>query len=111
MGQSTNSPSQTEQQVRSVEDIRRILKTSLPEVRRRWKVRSLGIFGSYVRGETHATSDLDVLVEFDEAPSLLELIFLEEYLSSKVGLKVDLVMKKALRPRIGKRILAEVVPV
>jgi hypothetical protein len=111
MGQSTNSPSQPEQQVRSIEDIRRILRRSMPEARRRWKVRSMGVFGSYVRGEAHATSDLDVLVEFDEAPSLLEYIFLEEYLSVQVGLKVDLVMKKALRPRIGKRILDEVVPV
>lgn len=111
MGQSTNSPSQPVQQLRSIDEIRRILRMSMPEARRRWKVRSMGVFGSYVRGVAHATSDLDVLVEFDEAPSLLEYIFLEEYLSSQVGLKVDLVMKKALRPRIGKRILAEVVPV
>lgn len=111
MRESTISPSQPDQQARSIEHILRILKNSLPEVRRRWKVRSLGLFGSYVRGETHPASDLDILVEFDEPPSLLELISLEDYLSAQVGLKVDLVMKKALRPRIGKRILAEVVPI
>jgi predicted nucleotidyltransferase len=64
-----------------------------------------------VRGEAKKSSDLDILVEFNQAPSLLEFIHMEDDLSEKLGIKVDLVMKKALKPRICQRILEEVVPV
>jgi uncharacterized protein len=90
---------------------RRTLQKNLPELRARYHVSSLGLFGSYVRGEARKKSDLDVLVEYDQAPSFFEFIELEERLSSLLGTKVDLVMKSALKPRIGERILAEVVPV
>ena len=90
---------------------RRTLRRNLPGIRARYHVASLGLFGSYVRGEARIRSDLDVLVEYDQAPSFFEFIDLEERLSSLLGVKVDLVMKRALKPRIGERILAEVVPV
>jgi predicted nucleotidyltransferase len=83
----------------------------MPEITARYKVLSLGVFGSYVRGDARESSDLDILVEFDQAPSLLKLIRMEDDLSERLGIKVDLVMKKALKPRIGQRILSEVVPV
>lgn len=76
-----------------------------------WHVKSLGIFGSYVRKEAKKSSDLDVLVEFHQAPSLLQFIRMEDELSEKLGIKVDLVMKKALKTHIGRRIMAEVIPV
>jgi len=57
------------------------------------------------------SSDLDLLVEFYQATSLLEFIAMEDELSDKLGIKVDLVMKNALRPYIGKRILAEVISI
>ncbi len=88
---------------------KRILRKHLPELRERYSVKSLGVFGSYVRGEQKKRSDLDVLVEFEHAPSLFKYIDLEDYLSDLVGIKVDLVMKKTLKPVIGQRILAEVV--
>lgn len=50
-------------------------------------------------------------MEFEQAPTLYELIRLETYLGEQVGIKVDLVMKKTLRPYIGKHILEEVVAV
>jgi len=90
---------------------RRTLLRHLPELRARYHVASLGLFGSYVRGEARQKSDLDVLVEYDQVPSFFEFIELEERLSALLGVKVDLVMKRALKPRIGERILAEVVPV
>jgi predicted nucleotidyltransferase len=74
-----------------------------------YKVKELGIFGSYVRQEQTETSDVDVLVEFYETPSLLKFVNLENYLSDNLGVKVDLVHKAGLKPRIGERILAEVV--
>ncbi len=89
---------------------KRILRRHLPELHERYSVKSLGVFGSYVRGEQKARSDLDLLVEFDQAPSLFRYVELEQYLGELVGIKVDLVMKKTLKPYIGRHILAEVVP-
>lgn len=87
----------------------RILRSHLPALRERYGVTSLGMFGSYVRGEQKRRSDLDVLVEFERAPSLFKYGELEDHLSDLVGMKVDLVMKRSLKPRIGRQILAEVV--
>ncbi len=88
-----------------------MLRAQLPELRMRYGVRSLGVFGSYVRGEQGEESDLDLLVEFDERPlTLLQFIALENELSDRLGVKVDLVEKSALKPAIGQRILQEIVP-
>ena len=91
---------------------RSILRIHLPVLRRQYGVRSLGIFGSYVRGDQRSESDLDLLVELDERPlTLLQFIALENYLSDLLGVKVDLVEKEALKPAIGDHILKEVVPI
>jgi hypothetical protein len=54
---------------------------------------------------------LDILVTFDEAPSLLTFVAIENYLSDELGVKVDPVMKDSLKPAIGKAILNEAMPV
>ena len=87
------------------------LRQHLPSLAERYRVRSLGVFGSYVRHEQRRDSDLDLLVTFDEPLGLLKFIELENYLTDLLGLKVDLVMQDALKPALGTRILAEVVPV
>jgi uncharacterized protein len=87
------------------------LRQNRPEITRRFQVKSLLIFGSYVRGQQKKKSDLDILVEFSEAPSFFEFLALERYLSDLLGVKVDLVMKEALKPAIGKHVLAEAVAV
>jgi hypothetical protein len=90
----------------------RVLQAHKPELAERYKVKSIGVFGSYVRGEQRARSDLDVLVEFaDDSLSLLKFIALENYLSDLLSVKVDLVEKQGLKPTIGQRILKEVKPV
>ena len=91
--------------------IRKRLREELPLLTDRYQVAWLGVFGSYVRREQRRDSDLDLLVAFREPPGLLQFVRLENYLSDLLGLKVDLVMKEALRPRIGERILEEAVPV
>jgi uncharacterized protein len=95
----------------SAETIKRKLATYKPILTEKYKVKEIGIFGSYVRGEQKQKSDLDLLVAFTESISLLDFIHLENELSVLLGIKVDLVMKSALKPRIGKHILEEVVPV
>ncbi|MDD3041950.1 MAG: nucleotidyltransferase family protein [Methanosarcinaceae archaeon] len=87
-----------------------ILKQHFPELREKYSVSYLGVFGSYVRGEQSDSSDLDILVQFYEVPGLLKYIELEYYLSDLLGVKVDMVTKTGLKPAIGERILNEVVP-
>ena len=87
------------------------LREHLPTIADRYEVHSLGVFGSYVRNEQDVGSDLDLLITFYTPPSLLKFVELENYLSDLLGVKVDLVMKDALKPRIGERILSEVVTV
>jgi len=90
---------------------KRILRKHLPELRECYSVKTLGVFGSYVRGEQKKKSDLDILVEFAETPTLLEFVHLKRHLSDLVGVPVDLVLKKTLKPHIGRHILAEVISV
>ena len=85
------------------------IRKNMPYLQEKYNVRSLGIFGSYVRGEQRKGSDVDILVEFEKPISLLEFMSLERRLSELTGRKVDLVMKTALKPKIGERILEEVV--
>ncbi|MBE9041331.1 nucleotidyltransferase family protein [Oscillatoriales cyanobacterium LEGE 11467] len=95
--------------MKSLEEIEQWLVGHKSILEERYKVKELGIFGSYVRQEQTETSDVDVLVEFSETPSLLKFINLENYLGDNLGVRVDLVHKAGLKPRIGERILAEVV--
>jgi len=95
----------------SLETLLQTLRQQLPTLAERYGVETLEVFGSYVRAEQKDDSDLDVLVTFQEAPSLLTFISIENYLSDELGVKVDLVMKDSLKPAIGKVILSEAMPV
>lgn len=95
--------------MQDVEDIKRTLLQHKAELKKNFKVKTIGVFGSYVRGEQQRESDVDVLVEFEEPTGLFEFMDLELYLSELLGAKVDLVSKKALKSRIGQRILEEVI--
>jgi len=96
---------------RDFDDMRRTLREHLPLLCERYGVESLGLFGSYVRGEAGPDSDLDVLVRFHRTPGLIRYVELENYLSDLLGMRVDLVMAEALKPNIGRRVLAEVQPI
>jgi len=92
-----------------LEEITSILRRHMPELRERYGVKLLGVFGSYLHGRQRSRSDLDLLVELDERPlGLLDFVRLENHLSDLLGVKVDLVEKSALKPAIGRRILEEV---
>ena len=87
------------------------LRRLKPELKARYPIRSLGLFGSRVGGRARAESDVDVLIEFDGTVTLFDLVDIRDRMSEAVGAEVDLVDRVGLRPRIGKAILAEVVPV
>jgi hypothetical protein len=94
-----------------LDEIRQILQQHKNELKNRYGVKEIGVFGSYVRGEQEEGSDLDVLValESNAKMDLIRFVELEEHLSELLGVRVDLVMKSALKPRIGRRILREVI--
>lgn len=95
----------------SLEKVLEILRQQIPMLAERYSIEKLEVFGSYVRSEQKKDSDLDILVTFKEVPSLLTFIAIEKYLSDLLGVKVDLVMKDSLKPKIGKQILREAIPV
>ena len=95
----------------TVESALHTLRAHLPEIYQRYHVKSLGVFGSVVRGEQEEESDLDILVEFTSTPTFFQFVEMEDYLSQLLGVRVDLVMRSALKPRIGERVLSEVVSV
>lgn len=95
--------------MKSIDEIRKILEEQKPALKNKFKVKEIGVFGSFVRNQVTKNSDLDVLVEFEDGITLLSFIEMENYLTDLLGIKVDLVMKNALKPRIGEHILKEVV--
>lgn len=90
-------------------DILAKLREALPGLRREWPIRSLALFGSRVRHDATAESDLDVLVEFAGPVPLSSFLALEKRLAALTGLRVDLVSAPALKPYIGERVRAEAV--
>ena len=84
------------------------IREHITELRNQYQVASLGIFGSFARGEATESSDVDILVEFNESVDLFHFIRLQYYLAEILGRKVDLVTPDALKPLIKDRILREV---
>jgi len=89
-------------------DIKNKLTALKPELHERFGVSEVGVFGSWVRGEEKKTSDIDMLVSFDRRVDLFDLMELEEFLQEVFKCKIDLALKRNLKPLIGKHILAEV---
>jgi predicted nucleotidyltransferase len=89
--------------------IKQILQAQKPYLYHEYGVTEIGVFGSWVRGEQNADSDLDILISLTDPPriSLLGLVSLENYLSDLLELKVDVALKGNLKKRIGQRILQE----
>lgn len=97
--------------MKTLSEIQKALIQFKPLIQEQYHIKTLGVFGSYIRGEQREESDIDILVEFQpEFPlGLLTFCQLEEELSQRLGLKVDLVMKTGLKRRIGEQILQEVI--
>ena len=91
-----------------LEEIKRKLREHKPELKERYNVEEIGIFGSYVHGDQAESSDIDILVEFSE-PIGWEIIDLKEELEKLLDRPVDLVTKDALKPRLKPQIMKDVV--
>ena len=90
--------------------IKRKLEGKKEYIKKFFYVREIGIFGSFIRGKQTASSDIDVLVEFEKGhKDFFNYMRLKYYLEKLCGREVDLVIKKAIRPRLKERILTEVV--
>ena len=81
-------------------EILALLGQHMDEMRRRFGVRSLALFGSHARDQAHAGSDIDVLVEFDGPATSARYFGLQFFLEDLLGAPVDLVTNKALRPQL-----------
>jgi predicted nucleotidyltransferase len=95
--------------MKTVEEIKQILITRKQELREKFKVKELMIFGSTIRGENKRKSDIDILVDFEEGADLFDLVGLSLFLERKLQRKVDIVPKRVLRKEIRESVLKEAV--
>jgi predicted nucleotidyltransferase len=97
--------------MKTPEEIKTQLEELKPVLRERFQVETIGIFGSYSRGDQKKKSDVDILVTFSEPNDidLLDFIELKQFLTRKLKTKVDLVQKSALKCRIKDKILQETI--
>ncbi|MCW6037580.1 nucleotidyltransferase family protein [Spirulina subsalsa FACHB-351] len=86
-----------------------VLKQNLRQIKLRYGVKSLGVFGSFVREEATEHSDLDILVEFEDVPTFRKYMDLKFFLEDLFSRRVDLVIQSDIKPQIREQILREVV--
>ena len=93
------------------EEVLRILAEHRDELRERFSVKSLRLFGSIARGDATSASDVDILVDFDDTPSLFTFLRLRGYLGDLLGARVDLVTETGLRENLKPQIEREAISV
>lgn len=92
------------------EDVLTKLEEYLPEIRERFGIQTLAIFGSVSRGEDTRDSDVDILYAFRPGEATLShLVGLGDFLEERLGRKVDLVAARALSPYLRDAVIAEAV--
>jgi len=82
------------------DEILKTLRAHRDELRKRFGVKSLAVFGSVARGEAGPDSDVDILVEFEGRATFDRYMGLKFFLEDLLGRRVDLVTRKALKPRM-----------
>lgn len=94
--------------MKTFKEIKETLQKHKEEFKKEYGLKEVGIFGSYVRGEQNEESDIDILIELEKPIGFVKFMRLENAMSRLLGVRVEMVTKKALKPCIGKRILEEV---
>ncbi|WP_456365825.1 nucleotidyltransferase family protein [Thermococcus sp.] len=97
--------------VRTLKEIRGILQEHMDELKSKYGVRTIEIFGSYARGEQGKDSDLDLLVEFEKPVGLLTISMLQVYLSDLLGIEVDVIPEDSLRRELWESVRREAVKI
>jgi len=92
--------------MKKLDEVISSLKELEPELTDKYKVKSLAVFGSFASNQQVENSDIDILVEFSE-PVGFEFFRLQRFIEEKLGIKVDLVTKDAIKPAIEKNILRD----
>ncbi|MBS3097955.1 nucleotidyltransferase family protein [Candidatus Woesearchaeota archaeon] len=95
--------------MKKLKQIKRVLASSKAELRKKYNVRELGIFGSYARGQQKKSSDIDILVRFSPNATLFDFVGLGNYLEEKLKIKADVVSERGIRPELKSSIVKEVV--
>ena len=90
------------------ENILNELKDIKEEMNKRFKVKNIGLFGSFAKGIEKKSSDIDFLVEFDDDADLFDFVGLSIYLEEKFNTKVDVISKNALRDEQKDSILKSI---
>ena len=90
-------------------DILKRLTNLKPELKNKYKVSELGLFGSYASGEPQEFSDIDILADFEEGADLFDLVELSLFLEEEFKCKVDVVSRNALREELKDEILKTVI--
>ena len=94
----------------NINDLKKILSENKVYIKEKYYVKELGIFGSFIKGKQKKESDMDILVAFEKGhKNFFNYMRLKYYLEGISGLKVDLVIKEALKPRLKDKILNEVI--
>ena len=94
--------------MKKLEEIKGIIKQNKHELEEKFKVKSIGIFGSYVRGEQNEESDVDIIVEFSEPVGFL-FFHLANFLEKILDANVDLITPYAIKPNRQKYIMKDLI--
>jgi len=97
--------------MKTLEEIKRIIRGHREEIRTRFRAEVIGLFGSVARGGGSGESDVDLLVHFEDGASLFELVGLADFLEEKLGCKVDVVSDRAVNPELQEEIMRDLVRV
>ena len=92
-----------------IEELKKIIAEEKNEIRREYKAQIVAVFGSYARGDFHAASDLDLLVDLDAGASLFDLIGLQHFLEDRLGCKVDVGPRDSFRKEIRESVFNEAI--
>lgn len=100
-----------EKDLMNPQDILTKLRELKPTITARFKVKEIGLFGSFARGEQGASSDIDLLTEFEDSADLFDLMGLSLFLEEVFQRRVDVVPKRALRAELREYVLHQVVTI
>ena len=92
-----------------IEKVKKIVVEEKDEIRQQYKAEIKAVFGSYARGDFHADSDLDLLVDVDAGATLLDLVGLQQFLEDRLGCKVDVVTRRSLREELRATVFSEAI--